>query len=39
MKRFIISLIMCLLLTGVAANAADKVDNPKPLKQCGMDRD
>jgi nitrous oxide reductase accessory protein NosL len=29
---------MCLLLIGFAANAADTVENPKPCKQCGMDR-
>jgi len=38
MKIFLQFLVMCLLLIGVAANAADKVENPKPCKQCGMDR-
>lgn len=38
MKRFIMFLVMCFLLTGAAAIAADKIENPKPCKQCGMDR-
>jgi nitrous oxide reductase accessory protein NosL len=32
------SLVICLLLSCTAAIAADKVENPKPCKQCGMDR-
>jgi copper chaperone NosL len=31
-------MLICLMLTGAAAVAADKVENPKPCKQCGMDR-
>lgn len=31
-------MVLCLLLIGVAANAEDKVENPRPCKQCGMDR-
>jgi nitrous oxide reductase accessory protein NosL len=38
MKRFITFLVTCLVLTGAVAIAADKVENPKPCKQCGMDR-
>lgn len=38
MKRFIMLLVTYLLLTGAAAIAADKIENPKPCKQCGMDR-
>jgi nitrous oxide reductase accessory protein NosL len=38
MKKFLQYLVMCLFLIGVAANAADKVEPPKPCKQCGMDR-
>ena len=38
MKRFIMTLLICLLLSCTAAIAADKVENPKPCKQCGMDR-
>ena len=38
MKRFIMFLVTCFLLTCTATIAADKVENPKPCKQCGMDR-
>ncbi len=38
MKRFIMSLVICLLLSCTVAIAADKVENPKQCKQCGMDR-
>jgi copper chaperone NosL len=38
MKKLIMFLVMCLLLTVAAAIAADRVENPKPCKQCGMDR-
>ena len=38
MKKFIMFLVICLLFTSAAAIAADKVENPKTCKQCGMDR-
>lgn len=37
MNKLIMFLVMCLSFTA-AAIAADKVENPKPCKQCGMDR-
>jgi nitrous oxide reductase accessory protein NosL len=39
MKRFLMFLVMCLLLTAAAAGAADKAQNPKHCAQCGMDLD
>jgi nitrous oxide reductase accessory protein NosL len=36
--RFILFLILCLILTGAVAGAADTVENPKHCRQCGMDR-
>ena len=38
MKRIWLMLVAMLLVTVVAAFAADKVENPKACEQCGMDR-
>lgn len=39
MRRFMLTLILCLLGTGAFALAADAVENPKSCQQCGMDRE
>ena len=38
MKRFIMFLLMCMLTNVTSVIAAEKVENPKDCKQCGMDR-
>jgi len=38
MKRFIMFLLMCMLTNVTSIIAAEKVENPKDCKQCGMDR-
>ena len=39
MKKFIFTLVLCLLSAVAGAVAADKVENPQSCRQCGMDRD
>jgi copper chaperone NosL len=38
MKRYGMFLLICMLFTGFAAIAAEKVEPPGECKQCGMDR-
>jgi nitrous oxide reductase accessory protein NosL len=38
MKRFMLFLLMCMMFSGTTVVAADKVEQPKACKQCGMDR-
>ncbi|MFI5295557.1 MAG: nitrous oxide reductase accessory protein NosL [Thermodesulfovibrionales bacterium] len=38
-KRFVIYMVLCLLLSFTVAGAADTMENPKHCKQCGMDLD
>lgn len=38
MKRFIMSLLICMLFAATSAMAAEKVEPPGECKQCGMDR-
>lgn len=38
MKTIMKVILVFVMITGAVAIAADKVENPKPCKQCGMDR-